>query len=393
MICTIEGHDIESKFDVGGSDHCMFDAPVQVNLASRTGTAARRYRVLMVAPTSFFADYGCHVRILEEARMLRGLGHHVTIVTYHNGRDLPGIDIRRTLSIPWRRNYEVGSSRHKIAFDALLGIKTLNLLLKERYDVIHAHLHEGALIGEVLGKLFRIPVVFDFQGSLTEEMIDHGFVQRESWVYRPLRWLEERIDRSSSVIITSSSHAERILTEEFGCNPARICPLPDCVNTRTFKPAADLDTAELMALRQRLGIPTEARVIVYLGLLAGYQGTDVLLEAMQMIRGRCPDVYLLLMGFPDVDFYQLRAEDLGIRDRVIFTGRVLYEEAPIHLALGDVAVSPKAESDRKRRQASQLHGNGLADGGVRYASGAGISGKTRNFRRARERTQLERKAV
>ena len=34
-------------------------------------TAGKRsYRVLMIAPTSFFADYGCHVRILEEARSL-----------------------------------------------------------------------------------------------------------------------------------------------------------------------------------------------------------------------------------------------------------------------------------------------------------------------------------
>jgi hypothetical protein len=23
----------------------------------------RRYRVLMIAPTSFFSDYGCHIRI------------------------------------------------------------------------------------------------------------------------------------------------------------------------------------------------------------------------------------------------------------------------------------------------------------------------------------------
>ena len=30
-------------------------------------------RVLMVAPTSFFADYGCHVRILDEARALQAL--------------------------------------------------------------------------------------------------------------------------------------------------------------------------------------------------------------------------------------------------------------------------------------------------------------------------------
>ena len=29
-----------------------------------------RLRILMVAPTSFFADYGCHVRIFEEARAL-----------------------------------------------------------------------------------------------------------------------------------------------------------------------------------------------------------------------------------------------------------------------------------------------------------------------------------
>ena len=33
----------------------------------------------MIAPTSFFADYGCHVRILEEARVLRKLGHEITI--------------------------------------------------------------------------------------------------------------------------------------------------------------------------------------------------------------------------------------------------------------------------------------------------------------------------
>ena len=127
----------------------------------------RSFRVLMIAPTSFFADYGCHVRILEEARILQKMGHRVTIVTYRNGHDVPGLDIRRTLPIPWRREYEVGSSRHKIAFDALLGLKTLELLVRERYDVIHAHLHEGALIGLILGRLFRIPVVFDFQGSQT----------------------------------------------------------------------------------------------------------------------------------------------------------------------------------------------------------------------------------
>lgn len=305
------------------------------------GKPPRSYRVLMVAPTSFFADYGCHVRILEEARVLQQLGHRVTIVTYANGRDVPDLDIRRTLPIPWRRHYEVGSSRHKLGFDALLGWKTLLLLSRERYDVIHAHLHEGALIGQVLGGFARTPVLFDFQGSLTEEMIDHKFLRRESRFYPPLRRLERHIDNSSPIIFTSSSNAQRVLTEEFGCAPARIRPLPDCVNTREFRPAATFEPAELAALRRRWNVPDHARLIVYLGLLAEYQGTTHLLQVMQRMRELRPDVYLLLMGFPGVDTYQSKAAELGVSERVIFTGRIAYEEAPQHLALGVVAAAPK----------------------------------------------------
>ena len=133
------------------------DERIETMTGSFGSNSQRALRVLMIAPTSFFADYGCHVRILEEARVLQRLGHHVTIVTYHSGNPVPGMDIRRTLSIPWRRDYVVGSSRHKIAFDALLGLKTFQLLAQERFDVVHAHLHEGALIGLVLGRLFVCP--------------------------------------------------------------------------------------------------------------------------------------------------------------------------------------------------------------------------------------------
>jgi glycosyltransferase involved in cell wall biosynthesis len=215
------------------------------------------------------------------------------------------------------------------------------LVSRNRYDVIHAHLHEGALIGQVLGGLVRTPVLFDFQGSLTEEMIDHKFLSRESKLYPPLRRLERHIDNSSPIIFTSSSNAQQVLTEKFGCAPERIRPLPDCVNTRDFRPAAGFEPAELAALRQRWNVPDGARLIVYLGLLAEYQGTTHLLQVMQRLRELRPDVYLLLMGFPGVDTYQGTAAELGVSDRVIFTGRVAYEEAPQHLALGEVAVAPK----------------------------------------------------
>ncbi len=298
-------------------------------------------RILMIAPTSFFGDYGCHVRILEEARTLQRLGHRVTIVTYRNGRDIPGLDIRRTLPIPWRQHYEVGSSRHKIVFDALLGLKTIQMLLRERFDVIHGHLHEGALIGLVIGRLFHLPVIFDFQGSLTEEMIDHKFLQRDGLVHKLIYRLEKWIDHSVHYTLTSSSNAEQILIKDFACNPERIRPLPDCVDISTFAPLSESEMDTRSAERVRLGIPHDAQVIVYLGLLAEYQGTSLLLEAMQKVRSQRPSVYLLLMGFPSIDYYRAMAQNLGVADRVIFTGKIPYEDAPSYLKLGDVAVSPK----------------------------------------------------
>ena len=111
------------------------------------------YRILMIAPTSFFSDYGGHVRILEEARVLQRLGHQVTIITYYLGRDLPDLEIVRTRPTPWRADYEVGSSLHKIAFDAFLAWTGLKVVLRRRFDIIHSHTHEGAFIGYFLSRI------------------------------------------------------------------------------------------------------------------------------------------------------------------------------------------------------------------------------------------------
>jgi glycosyltransferase involved in cell wall biosynthesis len=299
------------------------------------------YRVMMVAPTSFFADYGCHVRILEEARILQKMGHRVTIVAYRNGHDLPGFDIRRTLPIPWRQKYEVGSSRHKLAFDALLGATTLSLLFRERFDLIHAHLHEGALIGLVLGKLRNLPVLFDFQGSLTEEMADHGFLKRTNPLFSRIRRLESWIDRSVPSILTSSNHARRLLIEQFNCSEEKVQTLPDCVNCEMFRPAATYPPEELRSLRRHLGIPDGRKILVYLGLLAEHQGISHLLSALQQVLQKRKDIHLLLMGFPNEVLYRQQGIELGIQEHVTLTGRVPYYDAPRHLALGDVAVAPK----------------------------------------------------
>ncbi len=302
--------------------------------------ARRTYNILMIAPTSFFLDYGCHVRIAEEAWILQKLGNKVTIVTYYIGGDLKGVDIERTRPIPWRHDYEVGCSRHKLVFDVLLSIKSLQVALREKPDIIHAHLHEGALIGYVLGKRQRVPSVFDFQGSMTGEMIDHRFLNLNGALYGPVRWLEEVIDHLPQAIVTSSRHAADLLRNEFHCRSTNIHIVPDCVNTDTFRPDA-VTEEERLNLKAHLGIPPERKVVVYLGLLAEYQGTPLLVQAAAQLVKTRPDVHFLIMGFPGEDGYRDYAHSLGLADHVTFTGKMPYKLAPRYLALGDVAVSTK----------------------------------------------------
>ena len=124
-------------------------------------------RVLMIAPTPFFGDRGCHVRILEEVRALRRHDVEVLVATYPLGRDIPPVRTVRTVRLPWVRQLPVGFSIHKPGLDLLLLITAARAARRFRPDVIHGHLHEGAALAVVLGRMLGRPAVADLQGSLT----------------------------------------------------------------------------------------------------------------------------------------------------------------------------------------------------------------------------------
>jgi glycosyltransferase involved in cell wall biosynthesis len=277
------------------------------------------------------------VHLAEPA--LQRLGHEVLICTYHNGSNVEGIPIWRSLDIPWRKRVVVGSSKHKIYLDAVLCLTVMRAMRDFRPDLVHAHLHEGALIGGIAGRLFRRPVIFDYQGSLTAEMLDHGFLQQGSRFERFFGWLERRIDRLPDTIITSSENA-RCTLEENGHPGRPVGTVFDAVDVHRFDPCA-VSHEERANIRSELGIDAERPVVGYLGLLAPYQGSDLLLEVARAVVDRCPKASFLIMGFPGDEAYRARAVSLGLGRHSSFPGRIPYQDAHRYLAIADVAVAPK----------------------------------------------------
>jgi len=290
--------------------------------------------VLMLSPTPYFADRGCHVRIYEEARTLRNLGHDVRIVTYHLGRDMAGIPTYRIPSVPWYGKLSAGPSWHKPYLDILLLFKAIKVARSFRPDILHAHLHEGAFLGIFLKKILKIPLLFDCQGSLTTELADHGFIGKGSLLFRIFSALERFINRNANFIITSSGQNASELREKWGIKAAIACCLMDGVNCEEFKPYPREEA------RRALHIPPDKPLAVFLGVLNRYQGIDILLEVIRIIKQKGLPIHFLIMGFPEEKYRRMAAKmDLG--DCITFTGRIDYAKAAFYLSAGDVALSPK----------------------------------------------------
>jgi glycosyltransferase involved in cell wall biosynthesis len=294
----------------------------------------QKLKVLMIAPTPYFSDRGCHVRIYEEARTLQKMNIDVRIATYHLGRNMGEIPTYRIPPIPWYKKKSAGPSWHKPYLDLILLFKSLQICRTFRPDIIHAHLHEGVFIAQFLKKLQRIPLLFDCQGSLTVEMVDHRFIKNGTLLYRFFLFLERYLNSCADYIITSSGPSAKYLAEDPSGAGYNIKAVIDGVDTEFFKPYPKDE------IRKKYGLPTDLPLVAFLGVLNSYQGIDILLDAISLLKDRGGGCRFLVMGFPEEE-YRLKVSARGLNDMVILTGKIDYALAPQYLSAADIAVSPK----------------------------------------------------
>ena len=296
-------------------------------------------KILNIVPTPFFADRGCHMRILGEMKALANYGYQNIIVTYHNGRDLEGLDIRRIINIPWYRKLEAGPSIHKFYIDILLFFKAAAVYFKEKPAIIYGHLHEGAFVGGLIKYLLtfgRAPLVFDVQGSLTSELDTFNWIKGR----KPVRWffhtLEKFICMMPDFFICSSVSNGDIIKNRFHINPDKVRVVIDGVHTDFFSKLPK------KGFKEKLGIPEDAPLIIFTGALLAAKGIWNLVSAIPLVLKKRKDVHFLIVGYP-VEETAGKVRELGVERNVHFTGMVDYFKLPDYLLVSDIAVEPKVD--------------------------------------------------
>ena len=278
------------------------------------------------------------MRILGEMQALSRHGYENIICTYHNGRNLEGMDIRRIVNIPWYNKLEAGPSWHKFYIDILLFFKAAAIYIKEKPCLIYGHLHEGAFVGGLVKYLIafgKVPVVFDVQGSLTSELGTFNWLK-----FAPVKWFfhnfEKFICRLPDFFICSSVSNGDIIKNRFRIKEEKIKVVIDGVHTDFFnRPVPD-------GFKEGLGIPKDNPVVIFTGALLAAKGIWNLVDAIPHVLERRKDVCFLIVGYP-VEETRKRISELGVEKNVVMTGMVDYFDLPNYLLVSDIAVEPKVD--------------------------------------------------
>lgn len=137
--------------------------------------------------------------------------------------------------------------------------------------------------------------------------------------------------------------------------------LPSGIDTERFKP----DNRARAKLRERYGI-ANAPTVVCISRLVRRKGQDVLMEIWPEVVSRVPDARLVIVGWGSL------APTLGkmwhaseVKDNIILTGKVPWEELAEHAAMADVFAMPC----RTRGKGLDVEGLGIV---FLEASAAGI---------------------
>ena len=215
--------------------------------------------------------------------------------------------------------------------------RLLEVARQVRPHLLHAHSPVlNAIPALRVGRRLGIPVVYEVRAFWEDAAVDHGTTQEGSLRYRLTRWLETRALRQAQHVFTICEGLRNDIVGR-GIAANRITVIPNAVDIAAFDPGGQPDNV----LKSKLGLDG-ARVVGFIGSFYAYEGLSLLLDALPRLLQSTPDVKVLLVGGgPQDAALKAQAQQLGLSDKVVFTGRVPHGDVQRYYDLVDVLAYPR----------------------------------------------------
>jgi glycosyltransferase involved in cell wall biosynthesis len=226
-------------------------------------------------------------------------------------------------------------------------VKTISVVRKFRPDIIQAHLFQGGIVGLIVGKILRIPVIH------TRHHIDEHY-QSGTFIHR---WIDRIVARYSSHVIVCSKAAKKWLVEVERIDESHITVINQGFDFSYLEPSAE----SIAEAAVDLGFSEGKLNIVCVARYSKAKGQNYLLFAISELIEIIPDISLTLMGPGDSKWLTELVEDLNLGQYVkILPSR---NDVPACIAASDMIIHPSLADSF-----SQLVIEAQAVGGLLIAS-------------------------
>ncbi|HZO24546.1 MAG TPA: glycosyltransferase family 4 protein [Chloroflexota bacterium] len=271
------------------------------------------------------ARAGCRVELLTSRFLYEDLPRPAAVTLDECFFRLAGSGFADRLSLTHRPAARRALKAAEYPLDWLL---TVPRIARRPPDVVHVQWSVqptlDLLLWRVLRRL-RIPIVYT-----AHNLVPHHAGSTDAARYGQLY-------RAADAVVVHSERSAHALHTTWGVHADRIAIVPHGPLLEAHPPI------ERAAARQQLGLPQNAELVLFAGLIEPYKGLADLIAAFGTLAARRPLARIVVAGKPNEPFatYQHQLAALGLLDRATLNLRFLPEPVlAAYLSAADVVVLP-----------------------------------------------------
>ena len=274
------------------------------------------------------------VSMLKKA--LEKMGHQVFIVTVNPENMRYKFEERgKVIRIP---GIPVGIYDYRLT--GVYPIKAFRRIKKWKLDVIHSHTEFGiGTFARIVANQLNIPLVHTYHTMYEEHVnyVTHGHFKRSS--QEIVKYLSLfYCDKTVTELIVPTKKTYDLFKEKYKVD-RNIYIVPTGIDIERFY-VENIDKKKLNAVAKKLGITSSDFVISYVGRLGSEKSIEVSIEVLKDISKKHNNVKMVIVGDgPDKDKLEKLINKYKLNDKVIFTGKVPWEEVPLYYHLGDIFIT------------------------------------------------------
>lgn len=272
-----------------------------------------------------------HIKILKEG--LEALGHTVLIVTADSKAHTHYLK-DNVLHCPAHNLKRI----YNLDLASPVSRTRLKYLREFRPDIIHVHNEFSiGLSGMAIAKILKVPLVYTLH-TMYDDYIYYIAPKPLIPLTKKLSHRYFRMFPQNAAVVTGPSKKCQEYTYEIGSDK-KVEVIPNPVELDAFAPQTSTPQQRAQ-IREQYHIPQDATVACFVGRLGREKSVDVLLCFWAQEMKPQDNMRLLIIGDgPEKEPLEQLAQQLGITDTVVFTGKVLHPDLPPYVHTCDIYVT------------------------------------------------------